>query len=145
MGVPMSEVVQRRRNLVRVLAPTAGLLAAGLLVWQGSYAAFSATTQDTRNTWSVGNHDRWSTTAAPLTYAATTTAAFGGASLKPGSTGTTCLTVKSTGTAAGTWRCTRARWPTAARRWVHRSNSPLPRVCPRPMCRQTAPASRRRV
>ena len=48
----MAEDVQRRRSLVRIVAPAAGLLAAGLLVWQGSYAAFSATTQDTSNTWS---------------------------------------------------------------------------------------------
>lgn len=97
----MSEVVQRRRNLVRVIAPTAGLLAAGLLVWQGSYAAFSATTQDTTNTWSSGSLSLVNN-GGTATYAATTTAAFGGTSLKPGSTGTTCLTVKSTGTAAGT-------------------------------------------
>ena len=39
--------VERKRHLIRIVAPAVGLLAAGLLVWQGSYAAFSATTVDT--------------------------------------------------------------------------------------------------
>ena len=43
-----------RRRTVRAVAPVAGLLAAGLLVWQGSYAAFSATTVDTGNAWATG-------------------------------------------------------------------------------------------
>ena len=47
----MSNKPERRRRFVRATAPAFGLLAAGLLVWQGSYAAFSATTQDTTNTW----------------------------------------------------------------------------------------------
>jgi hypothetical protein len=92
---------ERRRRVVRATAPAFGLLAAGLLVWQGSYAAFSATTQN--------NNDTWSSASLSLTnnggtavYAATTTASFGGANLKPGATATTCLTVKSVGTSAGT-------------------------------------------
>lgn len=97
----MSEVVQRRRNLVRVIAPAAGLLAAGLLVWQGSYAAFSATTQDNTNTWSSATLNLTNDGGVAGAYAATTTASFGGANIKPGSTGTTCITVKSVGTAAG--------------------------------------------
>jgi hypothetical protein len=101
LGVPMSEVVQRRRSLVRVIAPAAGLLAAGLLVWQGSYAAFSATTQDNSNTWSSATLSLVNN-GGGAAYAATTTATFGGANLKPGATGTTCLTVKSVGTSAGT-------------------------------------------
>ena len=36
-----------QRRLVRAVAPVAGLLAAGLLVWQGSTAAFTATTNNT--------------------------------------------------------------------------------------------------
>ncbi|MDQ1484573.1 MAG: hypothetical protein QOJ62_266, partial [Actinomycetota bacterium] len=43
---------ERRRRVVRATAPAFGLLAAGLLVWQGSYAAFSATTQNNNDTWS---------------------------------------------------------------------------------------------
>src|SRR5665213_2635724 len=29
--------VERKRHLIRIIAPAVGLLAAGLLVWQGSY------------------------------------------------------------------------------------------------------------
>ncbi len=59
----MSKQSDRRRRVVRATAPAAGLLAAGLLVWQGSYAAFSATTVDTNNAWSSGSlaltEQRW--------------------------------------------------------------------------------------
>jgi hypothetical protein len=90
----------RKRHWIRVIAPAVGLLAAGLLVWQGSYAAFSATTTDTGNAWSTGNLVL-TNNGGTATYAAATTATFGGTSLKPTSTGTTCLTVKSTGNTAG--------------------------------------------
>ena len=97
----MAEDVQRRRSFVRIVAPAAGLLAAGLLVWQGSYAAFSATTQDTTNTWSSATLNLTNDGGVAAAYAASTSATFGGANLKPGATGTTCLTVKSVGTSAG--------------------------------------------
>ncbi len=99
MSHPVS--VERKRHLIRVIAPAVGLLAAGLLVWQGSYAAFSATTVDTGNTWAAGSLVL-TNNGGTAVYAAATTATFGGANLKPGSTGTACLTVKSTGSAAGT-------------------------------------------
>jgi hypothetical protein len=97
----MSNQPERRRRGVRVIAPAFGLLAAGLLVWQGSYAAFSATTQDNSNVWSSATLSLVNNGGTAV-YAATTTATFGGANLKPGATGTTCLTVKSIGTSAGT-------------------------------------------
>ncbi len=96
----MSKQSDRRRRVVRATAPAAGLLAAGLLVWQGSYAAFSATTVDTNNAWSSGSLVLQNN-GGTATYAAATSATFGGTNLKPGSTGTTCLTVKSTGNSAG--------------------------------------------
>src|SRR5450631_1758431 len=97
----MSNQPERRRRFVRATAPAFGLLAAGLLVWQGSYAAFSATTQDNTNTWSTATLSLTNDGGVAAAYAATTTATFGGANLKPGATGTTCLTVKSVGTSAG--------------------------------------------
>jgi hypothetical protein len=96
----MSKQSDRRRRVVRATAPAAGLLAAGLLVWQGSYAAFSATTTDNSNAWSTGSLVL-TNNGGTATYQAATTATFGGTSLKPGSTGTTCLTVKSAGNSAG--------------------------------------------
>ena len=50
----MSRTDQRRRRVLRAVAPVAGLLAVGLLVWQGSYAAFSATTNNTGDSWATG-------------------------------------------------------------------------------------------
>ena len=44
-----------RRRALRAVAPVAGLLAAGLLVWQGSYAAFSATTDNAADAWTTGS------------------------------------------------------------------------------------------
>jgi hypothetical protein len=93
--------VERKRHLIRIIAPAVGLLAAGLLVWQGSYAAFSATTTDTGNAWAAGTMVL-TNNGGTATYSASTSATFGGTNLKPGSTGTTCLTVKSTASAAGT-------------------------------------------
>jgi hypothetical protein len=91
---------ERRRRVVRATAPAFGLLAAGLLVWQGSYAAFSATTVDTNNAWASGSL-ALTNNGGGAVYSASTSATFGGTNLKPGSTGTTCLTVKSVGTTAG--------------------------------------------
>ena len=97
----MSQTAEPRRHLIRVVAPALGLLAAGLLVWQGSYAAFSATTVDTTNAWSAANLVL-TNNGGTAAYSASTTAAFGGVNLKPGTTGTQCLTVKSVGSSAGT-------------------------------------------
>jgi hypothetical protein len=99
----MSGSHQPRRRLWRAAAPVAGLLAAGLLIWQGSSAAFSATTVNTADTWSSGTLTL-TNNGGTAAYAASTTALFGGATeqnLKPGSTGTQCLTVQSGGTSAG--------------------------------------------
>jgi len=99
-----------RRRAVRAVAPVAGLLAAGLLVWQGSYAAFSASTNNTADAWATGNltlTNNGGTTGAG-TYSGTTAALFKGTvagqpenNLKIGSTGTKCITVESTGSLAG--------------------------------------------
>ena len=91
---------KRRRRALRAAAPVAGLLAAGLLVWQGSYAAFSATTQSNADAWSSGSLALTNDGGTGV-FAGTTTATFNELALKPGSTATKCITVKSTGTAAG--------------------------------------------
>jgi hypothetical protein len=91
---------KRRRRALRAAAPVAGLLAAGLLVWQGSYAAFSATTADNTNAWTSGSLVL-TNNGGGATYSGTTTATFNEVALKPGSVGSKCITVKSTGTAAG--------------------------------------------
>ena len=100
--MPTDSVVKqrRRRRNFRLAAPAAGLLAVGLLVWQGSYAAFSATTANNSDAWTSGSMVL-TNNGGTAVYAATTTATFNELNLKPGSTGTKCITVKSTGTAAG--------------------------------------------
>lgn len=99
----MSKQPERRRRVVRAFAPAVGLLAAGLLVWQGSYAAFNATTNDNSNAWTSGTMVL-TNNGGGATYSGTTTATFGGSNIKPGDTATTCLTVKSTGSVAGNMR-----------------------------------------
>lgn len=90
-----------RRRALRIAAPVAGLLAAGLLVWQGSYAAFSATTDNGTQTWATGSLSL-TNDGGTGTYAASTTAVFNETNLKiPSSTVTKCLTVKAGG-AGGT-------------------------------------------
>jgi len=97
----MSKQPERRRRVVRAFAPAVGLLAAGLLVWQGSYAAFSATTNNTGSTWGAAKLTLENNGGSAGAYNATTTAAFGGSNMKPGDSGSECVTVESLGTAGG--------------------------------------------
>jgi len=79
----------------------AGLLAAGLLVWQGSYAAFSATTVNKTDAWSTGSLALTNNGGVGTSYTGLTTALFSATKLVPGSTDTRCITVDSTGTLGG--------------------------------------------
>ena len=90
-----------RRRAVRAVAPVAGLLAAGLLVWQGSYAAGSATTVNKTDAWSTGSLALTNNGGVGTAYTGSTTALFTATKLVPGSTDTRCITVDSTGTLAG--------------------------------------------
>jgi len=89
-----------RRRALRAVAPVAGLLAAGLLVWQGSYAAFSATTTNQADSWEAGTLTL-TNNGGTGTFAATTGALITAQNIKPGDTQTRCLTVDSTGTSGG--------------------------------------------
>ena len=102
--------VTTRRRAVRAIAPVAGLLAAGLLVWQGSYAAFSASTNNTSDAWTTGNL-LLQNNGGTGTFAGSTAALFAGNTsgqpennVKIGATGTKCITVQSTGSLAGSLR-----------------------------------------
>jgi len=91
-----------RRRAVRAVAPVAGLLAAGLLVWQGSYAAFSATTTSPGNSWATGQVVLKNNTTGAANYQATGVAAFSVTNMAPSATASTkCITVESSGTLAG--------------------------------------------
>jgi hypothetical protein len=73
---------------------------AALLIWQGSNAAFSATTDNTNDAWATGSL-ALTNNGGGTTYAGTTAALFTETGLKPGDTGAKCITVQSGGTLAG--------------------------------------------
>jgi hypothetical protein len=80
----------------------AGLLAAGLLVWQGSYAAFSATTNSPTNSWATGSVVLKNNTTGAGNYQITGTAAFNATNMVPSAAVTSkCITVESSGSLAG--------------------------------------------
>lgn len=89
-----------RRRTIRAVAPVAGLLAAGLLVWQGSYAAFSATTGNTGNAWTTGALSLVNN-GGGTTYQGSTGGIFSETGMKIGDTGARCITV-STGSTLNT-------------------------------------------
>src|SRR4051812_29823339 len=98
-----------RRRVVRSLAPLVGLLAVGLLAWQGSYSAFSATTDNGTETWKTGQMTLENNGGTAGGWNGTTTAVFGAANdatLKPGDTRTVCITVRTpvTSTLGGSLR-----------------------------------------
>jgi hypothetical protein len=68
------------------------ILVSGLLVWQSSYAAFSSTTSNPTSNWTAGT--------VALADDDSGTALFTASTLKPGSTGTKCLVVTSSGNLA---------------------------------------------
>lgn len=94
---------RRRRRALRAATPLAALLIAALLVWQGSNAAFSASTDNTANAWATGNLTL-TNNGGGTTYAGSTTGIFAETNLKPGDTGAKCITVESTGTLPGDMR-----------------------------------------
>jgi len=89
--------------MLRASAPLAALLVAALLVWQGSNAAFSATTDNTGDAWATGNL-LLENNGGGTVYAGTTSALFTESNLKPGNSGVKCITVQSTGSLAGNLR-----------------------------------------
>ncbi len=76
-------------TIVSLVAVPVALAASGLVVAQSSYSAYSATTVNPTSNWATGT--------VALTDDDTNTAAFSAANLKPGSTGTRCIVVSSTG------------------------------------------------
>lgn len=92
----MSAATRRPRRTharaITVGAVATGLLASGALVWGASYSAFSATTTNPTNNWSAGT--------VSLSDDDSNTAMFTAANLVPGSTGSQCIAVTSSGSAA---------------------------------------------
>ena len=76
-------------TIVSLIAVPAALAASGLVVAQSSYSAYSATTVNPTSNWATGT--------VALTDDDNNTAAFTASNLKPGSTGSRCIVVSSTG------------------------------------------------
>ncbi len=76
-------------TIVSLIAVPAALAASGLVVAQSSYSAYSATTVNPTSNWATGT--------VGLTDDDNNTAAFTASNLKPGSTGSRCIVVSSTG------------------------------------------------
>lgn len=86
----MSRVSPRAARLAAWIAVPAALVASGVVVSTASYSAFSATTSNPTNNWTSGN--------VVLADDDNDTALFSATGLKPGSTGSKCIAVTSTGT-----------------------------------------------
>src|SRR3954465_4259490 len=71
------------------IAILAGVLVSAGFVWQASYSAFFATTSNPTSNWAAGT--------VALSDDDSNTAMFNATGLKPGSTGTKCIAVTSTG------------------------------------------------
>lgn len=83
----------RARRIVALTATPLAILVAGLLVWQGSSAAFTARTQNVGNNWATGS--------VTLTDDDAGAARFSVQNVTPGATGSKCITVTTTSTVAG--------------------------------------------
>jgi hypothetical protein len=85
--------LQTTRRIKWVALPAA-LIASALIIGQASYAAFTATTSNPASNWTVGT--------VVLSDDDSSTALFTATGLRPGSTGTKCIVVTSTGSLAST-------------------------------------------
>jgi hypothetical protein len=85
----MNRPTARTSRIARWAAIPLALLASGAVVATASYSAFSATTSNPTNNWAVGT--------VALSDDDANTAMFNATSLKPGSTGTRCIAVTSSG------------------------------------------------
>jgi hypothetical protein len=82
----------RSRRITAAAIPL-GIVASGVLVWQSSYAAFSATTANPNNSFSAG-------TVTLTDDHQPSTVLFNASLLKPGSTGSSCIKVTYNGSLA---------------------------------------------
>jgi len=90
----MSRPTARSARLAGWIAIPAAVVLSGALVAGGSYAAFSSTTVNPTSNWEAGT--------VQLADDDANTALFTASALKPGSTGTRCIAVTSSGSLAST-------------------------------------------
>lgn len=92
----MAPISARTAVLAKWAVIPAALIVSGVVVSQASYSAFSATTTDGVTNWTAGKVILSNTS----TEAGTGTATFNAGNLKPGDTGSKCITVTSSGSLA---------------------------------------------
>ncbi len=91
----MNEIAANRlRSFAKWSAVPVALVVSAAMVWNASYSAFTATTTNPTNNWSTGT--------VTLADDDSNTAMFTATLLKPGSTGSKCIVVTSTGSLAAT-------------------------------------------
>lgn len=90
----MPRLTSRTVRLAGWIAIPAALVASGLIIAQASYSAFSSVASNPASNWTAGS--------VALTDDDAGVALFTATALKPGSTGTKCLAVTSTGSLAST-------------------------------------------
>jgi hypothetical protein len=83
--------IRTRRIMLRSGGPVAVLIA-GLLVWQGSNAAFTAQTANNGNNWNAGSVTLTNDAGGAM---------FGVANVTPGASGSKCIVVSATSTVPG--------------------------------------------
>ena len=88
----MSRPTTRTLTIARYAAVPAALLASAAVVSTASYSAYTASTTNPTSNWATGT--------VALSDDDTNTALFSATNLKPGSTGTKCVVVTSTGSLA---------------------------------------------
>jgi hypothetical protein len=96
----------RIRSIAKWAVVPVALMASGLLVWQSSYSAFSATAVNPSSNWTAGT--------VALADDDTNTALFTASTLKPGDTGTKCIVVTSSGNLASTVKLYQTGYATTA-------------------------------
>jgi hypothetical protein len=89
----MSKSRSRNRRIIAAVATPVSVLAAGAMVWQASYSAFSGTTRNSGNSWSTGT--------VALSDDDAGSARFQAANMTPGSTDTKCITVTANASVPG--------------------------------------------
>lgn len=89
----MRQPSTRLTKMAMVLATPVAIVAAGALIFQASYSAFSAETRNSGNDWSTGQ--------VALTNDSAGTARFQVTNMLPGQTDTKCITVTANVTVAG--------------------------------------------
>lgn len=90
----MTRPTRRAVRIAKFAAVPAALLISGAVVAQASYSAYSSTTVNPTSNWSTGT--------VALSDDDANTALFSATNLKPGSTGSKCIAVTSTGSLAST-------------------------------------------